>query len=386
VRRRSRRARLTRVAIVTLIVALVAAPLWSLGGTLLANNTDPLGLRVVEWARDHHLAGLVNKIENYWYTHHPPPRGGTPKGGLPSVPAPVPNVAEYAPPTTAKSEGTPTTAKSEPIPTPIVAIAAPALPGEGAWKPVGREVAGQPAAWVTYLRPDAIHTSELIGVVHFDMRHLTATLHAGTDVPGGGPWQHGSRIDPADYSRVVGAFNSAFKLSGSHGGYYAEGRMVAPLQAGVASLVVYRDGHANVALWARDAVMTSQVSSVRQNLVLLVDNGQLAPDLTSNYLWGATVGSAVYVWRSAVCVDRNNDLIYAAGPALNVATLAEVMQRAGCLRAMELDINSWWVSLMTYTPNGHGGVTPWKLLPSMVRSADRYLLAGTRDFLELDAR
>ena len=162
--------------------------------------------------------------------------------------------------------------------------------------------------------------------------------------------------------------------------------MVAPLQAGVASLVVYRDGHANVALWGRDAVMTSQVSSVRQNLVLLVDNGQLAPDLTSSYLWGATVGSAVYVWRSAVCVDRNNDLIYAAGPALNVATLAEVMQRAGCLRAMELDINSWWVSLMTYTPNGHGGVTPWKLLPSMVRSADRYLLAGTRDFLELDAR
>jgi len=53
---------------------------------------------------------------------------------------------------------------------------------------------------------------------------------------------------------------------------------------------------------------------------------------------------------------------------------------------MELDINSWWVSLMTYTPDGRGGVTPWKLLSSMVRSPNRYLVEGTRDFFEIDAR
>ena len=131
--------------------------------------------------------------------------------------------------------------------------------------------------------------------------------------------------------------------------------------------------------------MTPDVTSVRQNLVLLVDDGQLAPDLSSSRLWGATVGSAVYVWRSAVCVDAHHDLVYAAGPALNVTTLAQVMQRAGCVRAMELDINSWWVTLTTFTPDGHGGVTPWKLLPSMVRNPDRYLVAGTRDFIEIDA-
>jgi hypothetical protein len=268
----------------------------------------------------------------------------------------------------------------------IVPIASPALAGEGVWKPIGREVAGAPVAWVTYLRPDAVHTSELIGVVHFDMAHLSATLHAGTDVPGGSGWKHGPRIDASDYPRVVAAFNSAFKLNGSHGGYYSEGRTVSALVNDRASLVTYADGHADVALWGRDATMTPAVTSVRQNLVLLVDNGQLAPDLSSSYRWGGTVGSGVYVWRSAVCVDAHHDLVYAAGPALNVTTLAQVMQRAGCVRAMELDINSWWVTLMTYTPDGRGGVTPWKLLSSMVRNPDRYLVNGTRDFIEIDTR
>ena len=97
--------------------------------------------------------------------------------------------------------------------------------------------------------------------------------------------------------------------------------------------VITRDGRADIALWGRDATMTPNISAVRQNLVLLIDHGQVAADLTSDARWGATVGSNVYVWRSAVCVDAHADLVYAAGPALNVSTLAQVMQRAGwCAR------------------------------------------------------
>jgi hypothetical protein len=69
-----------------------------------------------------------------------------------------------------------------------------------------------------------------------------------------------------------------------------------------------------------------------------------------------------------------------------VSTLVQVMQRARCLRAMELDINSWWVTLTTFSDKGHGGVAPWKLLQSMVRNANRHLVDGTRDFFEVDAR
>src|SRR5438105_14499519 len=77
--RRSRKYRLVRSAL-AVIAILAAVPAWSLGRVLLADNTDPLGVRVVEWARDHHLAGVVNRFENFWYTHHQPPRGGTPSG------------------------------------------------------------------------------------------------------------------------------------------------------------------------------------------------------------------------------------------------------------------------------------------------------------------
>ena len=85
-------------------------------------------------------------------------------------------------------------------------------------------------------------------------------------------------------------------------------------------------------------------------------------------------------------VDARGNLIYAAGPGLNVATLAEIMRRAGCVRAMELDINTWWVTLAEYTPDGHGGVQASNLLPSMIRSPSRYLSDSTRDFIEIDIR
>jgi len=386
--RRSGRRRLVLGIAPAVVIVLIAIPAWSLGRVMLANNTDPLSIRFVEWARDHHLGGLVNRVENYWYTTHPPPKGGSPKGGIPTLPAsaapastPARSVASVR-----NARGVQRTLPLVHPPAPVVPFVATPLPGEGAWRPIGREIGGIPVAWVTYLRPDTVHTSELIGMVHFDMHSLTATLHAGTSLPGGGPWQNGPKVDPSNYGRVVAAFNSAFKLNGSHGGYYSEGRMVQPLVAGRASFVTYRDGHADVALWGRDATMTPDVTSVRQNLVLLVDQGRLAPDLSSSGSWDGTVGAAVYVWRSAVCVDAHHDLVYAAGPGLDVMTLAQAMQRAGCVRAMELDINSWWVTLTTFTPDGHGGVVPWKLLPSMVRNADRYLVTGTRDFIEIDAR
>ncbi len=254
------------------------------------------------------------------------------------------------------------------------------------WQPVGRPVAGAPAAWVSYLRPDAVHTSELVGLLHLDMHRLRATLHEGTQLPGGGPWAQGPRIDPSAYGRVVAAFNSAFTLKSSKGGWYAEGRTIAPLVPGRASLVTYRDGHVAIAQWGRDATMTPDVTAVRQNLNLLVDNGVPAADVGSSWVWGGTLGNEVYVWRSAVGIDARGDLVYAGGPALNVASLAAVLQRAGAVRALELDINSYWVSAMSFTAGPDGGVVPRKLLASMSKPAGIYLENQTRDFVELDAR
>jgi hypothetical protein len=349
----------------------------------MANTTDPLSIRVVEWARDHRLGGLVSTIERAWYSHNQPPTGGAPKGGIPRAPMLA------APPHRRPAELRPAAIVRVPVgPANIPPLVASPLSGEGVWHPSGRLVNGRPALWITYLRPDDLHTSLIAGVAHLDMSQLTATLHAGTDVPGGGPWVHGARIATSDYPNVIAAFNSAFRLDNSRGGYYAEGRTVRALVPDRASFVTYADGRVDVGLWGRDDRMGANVTTVRQNLGLIVDGGALVPGLadSNSSLWGGTVGNKIYVWRSGVGVDARGDLVYAAGPGLNVETLAEILRRAGCVRAMELDINTWWISFTVYTTDAGGALQSSNLLSSMVRPPARYLSDGTRDFIEIDRR
>jgi hypothetical protein len=375
---RGRASRRRRAIVLIAVAALFAIPSWSLGHALAANSTDPIGIRSVEWARGHSLGGLVSTIEQAWYARHQPPVGGTPKGGIPRVP-------HLAVVQRSATSHHPVAVAAPPAVAPFVAHP---LPGEGRWQPSGRLVNGEPVMWITYLRPDSVHTSLVAGVVHLDMSHLTATLHAGTEVPGGGPWVHGAKIAASDYAYVVAAFNSAFRLDNSGGGYYAEGRAVQGLVPGRASLVTYADGHVDVGVWGRDDVMTPSVTAVRQNLGLIVDGGKLVPGLSdaNSSQWGATVGNQTYVWRSGVGVTAHGNLVYAAGPGLNVETLAEILRRAGCVRAMELDINSYWTSFTFYAPATSGAVQASNLLSTMVRSPTRYLTDGTRDFIEIDAR
>jgi hypothetical protein len=55
---------------------------------------------------------------------------------------------------------------------------------------------------------------------------------------------------------------------------------------------------------------------------------------------------------------------------------------------MELDINTDWVSFNTYRPRPGTplGVAAHKLLPTMARSADRYLVPDERDFVAMTLR
>jgi hypothetical protein len=66
-----------------------------------------------------------------------------------------------------------------------------------------------------------------------------------------------------------------------------------------------------------------------------------------------------------------------------VGSLAHTLIHAGAIRAMELDINSYWVSFITYGAPGAG--EPLNLLPNMSRSAERYLTPDDRDFFAVYA-
>lgn len=371
------RRRILLVGVGIVLLAFVF-PAWSFGRAVTRSNGDPFSVKATEWARDHQLGWLVDRTEHFWYSRHQPPIGGTPKGGIPKVGTPADatsHAGNRAPSAPAPACGAP----------PLKPVVASPLPGEGSWQAAGRSTAG---VCFAYLRPDAVHTSVVVGLAWMDMHRLTATLHNGTDLPGGNGWRAGSQISPSDYPRVAAAFNGGFRLDTSDGGYFTEGRTVKPLVDGRASLVILTNGRIGVGMWGRDYRAGPTIASVRQNLDLLVDNGQLVPGLgdASSHNWGATLGNKIYTWRSGVGVDAHGNVVYVGGPGLNVQTLADLLQRAGSVRAMELDINPHWVTLMAYTGNSPATITATKLLNDMQRPADRYLQNGTRDFVELDLR
>ena len=138
----------------------------------------------------------------------------------------------------------------------------------------------------------------------------------------------------------MAAFNAGFLMNNANGGYYTGGKTILPLRRGAASFVIYRNGSANIAAWGRDASLTPGVVAVRQNLDLLVDQGKPVTGLNPNDTtqWGFTLGNAVYVWRSGVGITADGALVYAGGPGLNITTLADILARAGAVRAMELDV------------------------------------------------
>jgi hypothetical protein len=96
------------------------------------------------------------------------------------------------------------------------------------------------------------------------------------------------------------------------------------------------------------------------------------------------VGNAIRVWRSGIGVTAQGDLVYAAADNQTVGSLAAVLIRAGAVRAMELDINSYWDTFITYGQPEAGD--PVNLLPDMVRSPYRYLTPDDRDFFAVYLR
>ncbi len=263
------------------------------------------------------------------------------------------------------------------------------LAGEGAWR-VLATAGGEPAIFGTYLRPDSVHTSYVSGIVSMNPRLVRFQLHPGSEDPGPGSWHSDSFIPAGSRRGLIATFNGGFKISTSDGGFFLNGDRRGTLNPAVASIVYYRDGHIAIGLWDRGGLrMTGKVAGVRQNLHLIVTNGKVPASVDNNVetSWGATLGGAYYVWRSGIGVTRDGRIIFAYGPALDVRTLAGLLKRAGCVSAMQLDINPDWMSFMYYLPKHHpGDPTPVNLLPDQVQPPDRYYVGANRDFTAVYAR
>ncbi len=330
-----------------------------------------------DWLRSHHAAFVVKPLEQWYYNSQAPAKGGAPKA-LNRIPA-----------ASAHPAGTSAAPAGLPAPSPVPLVVSPALPGEGQWQPTGPIVDGRAASYVAQFRADTIYTSQITSAVWIDPTRLRIRLVPGAQEPGG-TWSVPPDLTGTAAAQAVAAFNGGFRFQDAHGGFYLGGRTAVPLVNGAASVVIYKDGRVNVGAWGTDVAMTPSVEAVLQNLVPLVDNGQIAPDATyhDTHIWGNTLGANTVVARSGLGVTTSGALMYVAGPALTAKTLAESLQRAGAVRGMTLDINPEWVTFNFYThpdPADPTSITGAKLYPQMQRSADRYLgpTEESRDFFSV---
>ena len=375
-----------RAIVIAAVLSLVLASYYGVTLGFALNNPSygvSLQARFAEWGRQHGIGPIVTWAETEYNKLRPARVGGTPSNSA------LPKTA-----TVVTVKGT----QPLPLPAPLVSPAAVPLAGEGKWSPAGRFAAnGDPAVYTTFIRPDAIHTSYVVGVAWMDTKMLSGQLYSGSQIPGGGPYPLTAPILPTASKTIVAAFNAGFRMQDANGGYYTNNKLIIPLRPGAATAIIYKDGTMNVGEWGRDFSMApdaagSPVSSVRQNLDLIVDGGKAVPGLAAaNAIkWGKTLGGTFNVWRSGLGITADGALVYAGGDGLSISDLANTLVRAGAVRGMQLDINTDWVQYSTYagpigTPvNGAQGTN---LLPGMIGNPGRFFANWwTRDFFVMSLK
>jgi hypothetical protein len=386
--RRKLRSRPTFRIIALVLLAFLGWTAWSVEHALTAPGGGMVSERLAEWARDHYLGPVVTFAE--WVMYTPPKVGGQPSFSL-------------AMPITGTTVGTgsghrhhhhknkhQSTGPGFGRPDKLTSPAGKPVQGEGHWRILAR-VHGVPAIYGTYLRPDKVHTSYVAGIASMNPHLLKFELHPGSADPGAGNWGKAQPdIPPGQRRGLLATFNGGFKVASSQGGFFLNGTTRGVLQHGIASMVFYQNGDLKIGVWGQHGLrMTGKVAGVRQNLRPVVVNGRVPSSVDQNVQtnWGATLGGGYFVWRSGVGVTADGRIIYVYGPALDVRTLASLLQRAGCVTAMELDINPDWMSYMTYQPQRHpANPVPVNLLPTQIQPATRYYAVANRDFTAVYAR
>ena len=130
----------------------------------------------------------------------------------------------------------------------------PALPGEGVWHATFAGGGSNPPVLVTSFRPDPNYPQMVAGVAWIDHTRTSTWLYPGiqepaVSLPVAGPEEVPTQLR----GKLVATFNSGFKLTDSGGGFAIGGHTYAPMKAGLATLVRYRDGRVDVIAWSGGA-------------------------------------------------------------------------------------------------------------------------------------
>ena len=249
-----------------------------------------------------------------------------------------------------------------------------------------------PAVKVSH--PRGIWAGNQVSVMWLSHVALKLSLHPGVATnyssiadPGFSPfWTSSAVLSPVRPFQIglAATFNGGFRIAtgDSRGGYWdygarygahgigvgTGGRIVydpfghRSLSPGAQSLVIYKDGTWNIGTWRTEVNINPKVAYVRQELTPLIDRGVISAATRSwdcLGVWGLTLrGAGCYEWRSGVGITATGDLVYVSANGIDPYQLAQLLQQAGAIRAMQLDINPQWMAAEYYTPGAGGSATP----------------------------
>jgi hypothetical protein len=372
-RRRRRRRRVSSIVLLVLVSPVV----YSYTAMLHKPSSLPIWPRSVEWLRQHHGNWFVDEAEHYYYSWKAPSKGGPQLKSLPSVGVTSAAIVRR------RHRRIVVVAPTMLPPTVRLAFAHRLL-GEGIWRGTGPVLRGRPPVLVTTFRTELDYPRIVAYVAWFDHTRSSVAFYPGRYEPPNAPVRGPMSVPDDQRWRLLATFNGGFIYTDGNNGSSIGGREYEPLKDGLATLIAYRDGRVDVKTWTGGPVAGPQIAFARQSLPLIIDHGRLNPALNDSTQWGYTLGNAVRVWRTGAGIDRHGNLIYAAADYQTVTTLAQILQRAGAVRAMQLDINPEWPTLITYAH--HGGLDPTKIVPNYQQPATRYLVPDDRDFFAVYRR
>ncbi len=276
---------------------------------------------------------------------------------------PTTTPAPTAAPATAPPQTAPP-APPQPAPTPAP-TPAPA-PVSGNWRPV--VVAnGQTLASTISVNVDGAQIT-VVRIAASAHLHLYSGLGGST------------AIDAATRPHAIVSFNGGFDFTtgdASISGIRGPDGTYGTLNPGMAAVVGYADGGFALGQWGRDVPASGRkLAWARTNVQLLVDGGRPTAAVGDVNLWGVPLNTVGFnTARSALGIDQWGNLLYAASMATYPGPLANALVAEGAQRAMELDINPWWVRSFAY-PNGQST----SLFNNPNGSGDVFAGGWSRDF------
>jgi len=232
----------------------------------------------------------------------------------------------------------------------------PALAGEGVWESSSSptDPQGRPIAYTTCYRPSVDFPNAVVYMMVVDMSKVFVRYYVGSQEPAA-PMAT-SHVEQDLRSRIMAVTNAMWMQRHSGGaGAIFRGKALYPMINGMATLIVYRDGSADVREWSPD-IPLEQVQDARQLRHLIVKDGMVVQSVLkrgrvedSEIGLGFLLGGGgkdldgKHFWfvahRSGFGIRKDGNLVFAIGHHIGSKDLAKALVLAGCERGMHADAN-----------------------------------------------